>query len=679
MGLWTPSAFFSSTAIYTYDCTGLSEDPSRKRRMNQSTNLGPVSLNHNYNDNTKDEGELRGRKSPNPSPRKASRCEISLLDDPVQSPLEKIFFDLPLELLVEVATYLRPLDIIKLARVNTTIRALLMRRSAACIWRTVLRTANALPPISSELPEPLLAALLFLAECTICSRYTDETVDFFLQVKLCSECRDTELILITDIGFVNSKLLHTSISKGASVGSIRSARLLSKWFKIWTKRRPIKERLSRKERRQVTNARVADIEARVYGMGYQFFEVQQFRALQPRKWPWELFLPHLLHHLETERKRKRCLIRQPTLDGVLLRIQNRLRPVVCIQVQSDADDQASLLLSDSNNSIRGPVNSYTNSLDNNMTLPSFPHKTDILLICAEVRAMMEAQTPWDAFELEIQTMDSNIEHAAQAWRDVLELTLLNLLPTDTQPAEIEGFKYKLILGTSEDARPLDLLSVECRKLLRADSIFCMQPEFGSLNGGGLLYYPEDFQGQFMMRNRPKLRYHYLAAKIASALLCVIGYPDASHIAMNTTARLYQCGRCDDKPIFYLWAELLQHYMRNSRANQTTNYSLAGFWSPAPEATDLDMSMHDVDSVYSNKPLVQLVDEAAYIPDLTILSNPENFVCLVCLAANGPTDTYMSAENIQYYFQNAHLIDEPIEGAHYVRTSAVSDLSPIYQQ
>ncbi|EUC54876.1 hypothetical protein RSOL_075960 [Rhizoctonia solani AG-3 Rhs1AP] len=687
--------------------------------MNDPTELGLVSLNMNHDSSTAihDITELAGRTFSNLIPRKIARYESPVQDAPAHSPLDKMFFDLPLELLVEIATYLRPLDIVRLARVNKVVRGLLMRRSAACIWRTSLRTANALPPTPTELPEPLLVALLFLAECTICGRYTDDDVDFFLQAKLCSECQGTDLIPAGDTGF--AKLLYVSTSKDKSLGLVslclrndykrikskhealqatrdakalqvwtkqqiklvenrtKSARLLSKWFKTWTKNRPVNERLSRRERRQRTSARVADVEARLSGMGYQYSEVRLLRTLRAKNWrewvansgpldeqAWEILLPHLLHHLEEGRKRLRCSVRQPALDAVLFRIQDRLKPISCIQ-PLDTENWAMLSTSNSGSFIPEPSNNFTISADKDAILPSFPHNTDVLVICAEVRAVMEAQTPGETFEFEIQTKDAEIEHAAQAWRDVLELTLLNLLPTDTRPAEIGAPDYKLILGTDRDARPLDLLSVECRKLLRADSIFCLKPKFMNSNKE-LLYYPKNFQGQFKMSNRVNLQCHSVGTRIARALLCAMGCPDASYIAMSTITRLYQCGRCDDKPIFYLWDELLQHYMKKSRENQMTTFDI-GCWPQAPEVTDLDMTMHEVDSVYPGKPLVQLVDASAYIPALTPVLSPNYTVCLLCLQANSPA--YVGADNIQDHFQNVHTVGKSIEGVHYTRDTA----------
>ncbi|CAE6451862.1 unnamed protein product [Rhizoctonia solani] len=686
-----------------------------------------VNRNHDQSttvDHIKDEtGLIGGRSSPGPSPRKMARHESPVQVAPAShSPLDKIFLDLPLELLLEIAMYLRPLDLIRLSRVGKTIHGLLVSRSASWIWRVALRAVDALPPISTDLPEALLAALLFLAECTICGKYTDEDINFFLQVKLCSECRSTDLVPATGM-FAKLLFVSTSKHQGSAFSGTspklsnvclrgdydkikskhdalqatrnsqalkswideqveavdsrsKSARLLVKWFKTWSKRRRTDPGLSKRERRRLTCARVADVDARMTMMGYQRSELRHLRTLERKKWrewvanseplddhAWELILPHLLHHLEEYRKRLRRSERQPALNSISSRIQDRLKSISCIQSQFDIEEWALLSTSPRNSPIPESIDNYASLLENDITLPSFPHNNDIPLICPEVQAAMEAPIPNETFELEIQTKDGDIEHAAQAWRDVLELTLLNLLPADTRPAQVGTSEYKLIIGTGGDARPLDLLSVGCRKLLRADSIFCLGWPILGYSGERLLYYPEDFRGGFKMSDRTNLQYHSEATKIARALLCAIGLPDASYIAMNTVPRLYQCSRCEDKPIFYLWKELLRHYLIKAGVIRSAIQGWGGLGSS--KTKDPDALMHDVDSVDSDKPLVQLVDAAVYFPALSATANQDHFVCLLCLQANHPADTHKGGDNIQYYFQNVHNINEPIEGVHYV--------------
>ncbi|CAE6528693.1 unnamed protein product [Rhizoctonia solani] len=694
--------------------------------------------------------------SPNLRPNKIARYEVlAELDPPSISPLVKVFTDLPLDILVEISTYLRPLDLIRISRVNKMLRGLLMRRSAKCIWRATLHAANALPPNSTNLPEPLITALLFLAECTICGEYTDEVIDFVLQAKLCLDCRKTRTISVTDNDC--TKLISMSNPQGASLKSgnvclredyerikskraalqatgdtralkrwtkerieavkdrskvefhspshafnltrsrVQNARLLAKWFKTWVGKKRVKQGLPRKERRKLTNALVADIETRMNQMGYMRSEMRQLKYSEHKKWrkwivnlellddqgklysirripahlpienaAWELLLPHLLHHLERNRTSLRRSQRQPTLNSILSRIRSRLKPISYIRPQFDVKEWVSLSVPASSSSTSESADDYESSLDNNMILPSFPHNNDILFLCPEVQAIVEAQTPRETFELEIQTMDSPMEYASRAWRDVLELTLLNLLPEGTQPVETGTSGYKVILGSGQDARSLDLLSVECRKLLRADATFCIGKPHPSCMSKRLLYYPEAFQGQFKISDRENLHYDTAAAKIARALLCAMGLPDISYFAMDAVPRIYQCGRCDSTPIFCHWKELLQHYLQKAYANQMV---VPDWNSRSPKATDPCILMHDVDSVYPDKPLVQLVDVPAYVPDFATTSSQGYFLCLICLQADIPAENYLRGDDVQFHFQNIHQDNEPFEGIHYVLAPA----------
>ncbi|CAE6469253.1 unnamed protein product [Rhizoctonia solani] len=107
--------------------------------------------------------------SPRSPSRKIPRCEYPAQDDvPSNLPhLVKTLIDLPLDILIEIAARLQPLDMIQLSRVNNALRGLLMRRSAACMWRTSLCNVGALPPVSTDLTEAQLAVLLFSGECTV--------------------------------------------------------------------------------------------------------------------------------------------------------------------------------------------------------------------------------------------------------------------------------------------------------------------------------------------------------------------------------------------------------------------------------------------------------------------------------------------------------------------------------
>ncbi|KAJ3751980.1 hypothetical protein EV360DRAFT_13759, partial [Lentinula raphanica] len=73
--------------------------------------------------------------------------------------------DLPLEIILEIYSYLMPFDILRLSRTSKDIRAFLMTRSNASVWRTARYNVPELPPLPSDLTEPQYANLAFDSYC----------------------------------------------------------------------------------------------------------------------------------------------------------------------------------------------------------------------------------------------------------------------------------------------------------------------------------------------------------------------------------------------------------------------------------------------------------------------------------------------------------------------------------
>ncbi|KAF8600099.1 hypothetical protein BDV93DRAFT_448232, partial [Ceratobasidium sp. AG-I] len=80
----------------------------------------------------------------------------------------RVFMNLPPEVFLEVATHLRPLDLLALARTNKFFRHIFMSRSIIHIWRAAERNVAGLPPCPKELCEPQYAALMFTKNCSVC-------------------------------------------------------------------------------------------------------------------------------------------------------------------------------------------------------------------------------------------------------------------------------------------------------------------------------------------------------------------------------------------------------------------------------------------------------------------------------------------------------------------------------
>ncbi|KAJ3893127.1 hypothetical protein GG344DRAFT_18943, partial [Lentinula edodes] len=74
---------------------------------------------------------------------------------------------LPLDLELEIYSYLEPLDLLRLSRTSKDLRVFLMSRSNAIVWRTARMNVPDLPPLPSDLSEPEYANLVFASYCHV--------------------------------------------------------------------------------------------------------------------------------------------------------------------------------------------------------------------------------------------------------------------------------------------------------------------------------------------------------------------------------------------------------------------------------------------------------------------------------------------------------------------------------
>ncbi|KAJ3730441.1 hypothetical protein C8R42DRAFT_7245 [Lentinula raphanica] len=99
--------------------------------------------------------------------------------------------DLPLEIILEIYSYLMPFDILRLSRTSKDIRAFLMTRSNASVWRTARYNVPELPPLPSDLTEPQYANLAFDSYCHICMRKPCDSVFWQCRIRCCNRCFDS--------------------------------------------------------------------------------------------------------------------------------------------------------------------------------------------------------------------------------------------------------------------------------------------------------------------------------------------------------------------------------------------------------------------------------------------------------------------------------------------------------
>ncbi|KAF8607777.1 hypothetical protein BDV93DRAFT_603554 [Ceratobasidium sp. AG-I] len=100
----------------------------------------------------------------------------------------------PMDIFVEIMSHLEPIDLISIARTTRRFRTLLMQRSAKHIWHAAERNIPGLPHCPEHLSEPAYAALVFVKHCSMCGLTMTKRMDEVLAVRLCSTCRDRNII-----------------------------------------------------------------------------------------------------------------------------------------------------------------------------------------------------------------------------------------------------------------------------------------------------------------------------------------------------------------------------------------------------------------------------------------------------------------------------------------------------
>ncbi|KAE9404264.1 hypothetical protein BT96DRAFT_989539 [Gymnopus androsaceus JB14] len=93
---------------------------------------------------------------------------------------------LPLDVVLEIYSYLEPLDVLRLSRTSKAMRAFLMSQSNGIVWRTARLNVPDLPPLPSDLSEPQYANLAFDSYCHPC-----ENVIWQCRVRCCNKCFNT--------------------------------------------------------------------------------------------------------------------------------------------------------------------------------------------------------------------------------------------------------------------------------------------------------------------------------------------------------------------------------------------------------------------------------------------------------------------------------------------------------
>ncbi|KAB5588597.1 hypothetical protein CTheo_7963 [Ceratobasidium theobromae] len=556
--------------------------------------------------------------------------ELGSSGDEMDNSRLRSFVDLPLELLIEVAKYLQPLDLIQASRANKSFRSLFMRRSVTLVWETAFRNVEGLPPCPEGCCEPRYAALIFLEECSICGQPSPVlyVMDPGALARLCSKCRSEERTYLIDVKHpdlvfasyvfphyppsltrwcLSRDVKHVEATYEALIAAgdeetmvrwvNKRRELVADWDQvaIFLGASSYRHHEQLQAINRLKEARQAEIKSRLRALGWHQADFHQYKKLPPDQWNsllykaellddqvWENILPQLLEHVKGNRDQRfqnevfrRKEVRALEIKYWLEAVQDNLPPLVLVT--------------------RKPNNSGEGPLEQSRAL--LPHQVfptlEIIKTWPEYETLVETDLPSKAFRAEFRRKQGQLTRLIADWRYDAETAALEVLPKDTLPASSHGIEFDLTTIAGDDTQPFDYLPMDTRRLLRADATFS--------NNQALGFYPGVLCN---WTEATILEYDYNASKIAKALLRTLGRPEASYPEMVELYHVFVCGRCHDSRS-KSWLMIVQHFYDEWLRWQ----GHSGILSACAEATKSPATVftHDVDSA-DPKPLIRIVKQ-----------------------------------------------------------------------
>ncbi|KZT08450.1 uncharacterized protein LAESUDRAFT_723975 [Laetiporus sulphureus 93-53] len=102
--------------------------------------------------------------------------------------------EMPDDILFEVFVLLHPKDLLNSARTTRPLRAFLMTRRSAFIWRASRTQVDGLPDCPQHLSEPAYANLMFFSHCHKCLKGNNNSALWEFAARYCQRCRKTTTI-----------------------------------------------------------------------------------------------------------------------------------------------------------------------------------------------------------------------------------------------------------------------------------------------------------------------------------------------------------------------------------------------------------------------------------------------------------------------------------------------------
>ncbi|CUA78471.1 hypothetical protein RSOLAG22IIIB_07097 [Rhizoctonia solani] len=596
--------------------------------------------------------------------------------------------DMPLDIFNEIAVYLLPIDILTLARLTKSTRAMLVHQSSIHVWHASIKNVPGLPECPSDLSLPYFISLVFSKTCSTCGQSVRSKLDEVLRVRLCGPCRTEHLVDGSDVPQNMKRFAHWSYGKYSytlrkeldavmvehkQVAQSKDEKAMKEWSnakeEILMRRHKEATSLAsflrgmaedrQKEQKTTVKTRLEEIQRRLCEAGWRYKDMnftnswstkqQAWRELVMQPHPitdrgWTKLLPKLVPLLqinrdqrlqaESERRDRRLQAesigrkrsRFERLDGLLDIIRRETFPELEIKVTPQSQP-ASIAR------YRAPFPSISQAL----RWPIFKslHETD--------RTALEMEQVFNQHQAEITSL--LIESGARIHAHLIDLvrqTYGNLPPAD-------GIDHPELTDDLKIALRADILFYNSATRYRDKNPMT----YKALSPYGGVVRPYQYTWADPKPPLGHIALHPKARAMARSLLADMNIPDASCFEMEAYGGL-ACGRCHDATR-QSWVQLIQHYLE---ANEL--YARI-------QKTGLDgITYNNVhDHAHCDNPMV-----------LT-LSNPMPYgvkrgVCLVCEKPPIKTRVAASKSLILRHLVDVHGIVEPVRGEHYRREQGSGD-------
>ena len=106
----------------------------------------------------------------------------------------KAFKSLPLDLVLDICSYLDPADLYVLSNTSKVFRAVVTSPSSAQLWIDA-RARVGLPELQLPMTDLQYAALLFGRGCQFCDRKNAGKPEVYFRARICSACLKSECVL----------------------------------------------------------------------------------------------------------------------------------------------------------------------------------------------------------------------------------------------------------------------------------------------------------------------------------------------------------------------------------------------------------------------------------------------------------------------------------------------------